>query len=94
MNYVSLTRSVAGVVLLSPGLNYGGLSTDKAVTHLNKTAALLVASPADPYAYQSCQRLVQLNPTLVFWSDVKAGHGVQMFDEKLLGRIFNWMEKQ
>jgi hypothetical protein len=33
-------------------------------------------------------------PALTFWTDVKAGHGVQMLDDQLLPRIIDWLGKK
>jgi acetyl esterase/lipase len=89
LKYHVLTSNGAAVMLLSPGLDYQGLTTDDLIKDVT-APVLLVASPADTYAYQSCGRLQQLRPSISFWSDVKPGHGVQMFDDKLLRRLIDW----
>lgn len=89
--YVELTRSVPAVLLLSPGLDYQGLKPEKGAARLS-SPVLMVASAADRYAFGSCQRLKTLIPSATFWSDVKAGHGAQMFDEALLRRILAWLD--
>jgi hypothetical protein len=35
--------------------------------------------------------LKKKRPATPVWSDVKPGHGVQMFDEKLLARLITWL---
>ncbi len=89
LKYHVLTSNGAGVMLLSPGLNYQGLTTDDLISQVT-APVLLVASPADSYAYQSCEALQHAVPSVAFWSDVKPGHGVQMFDDKLLQRLLDW----
>ena len=89
LKYHVLTSNGAAVMLLSPGLDYQGLTTEDLVKQIT-SPVLLVASPADTYAYQSCGTLQALVPSITFWSDVKPGHGVQMFDEKLLQHLLDW----
>jgi pimeloyl-ACP methyl ester carboxylesterase len=93
LNYASLTNSVSGVILLSPGIDYQGIQTGEAIQRLKKEPVLLVASEADKYAFLSSVRLKNLYPNATFWSDVKPGHGVQMFDDNLLQRIKKWLQK-
>lgn len=89
LKYHVLTSNGAAVMLLSPGLDYQGLTTGDLIVQIT-APVLLVASPADTYAYQSCDTLQRTKPSVEFWSDVKPGHGVQMFDEKLLPRLLKW----
>jgi acetyl esterase/lipase len=89
LKYHVLTSNGAAVILLSPGLDYQGLTTDDLIKQIT-APVLLVASRADAYSYQSCETLQRLVPSVPFWSDVKAGHGVQMFDAALLKRLLDW----
>jgi acetyl esterase/lipase len=89
LKYHVLTSNGAGIVLLSPGLDYQGLTTHDLITQIT-SPVLLVASHTDRYAYQSCEALHRLVPSVAFWSDVKPGHGVQMFDPALLKRLIAW----
>ncbi|MCB4757570.1 MAG: alpha/beta fold hydrolase [Elusimicrobia bacterium] len=93
LNFAALSGGIKGVVLLSPGLNYQGITTDKTIGQV-QNPLLIVACSQDAYAYQSSQILKEKNPDAVIWSDVKPGHGVQMFDERLITRIFQWMKSQ
>lgn len=90
--YASLSTSIQGVILLSPGLEYVAFKTEEPIRKIS-CPVLLIASPADGYAYQSVQKLKQIQPQSALWTDVKPGHGVQMFDEKLLQRIFLWLNQ-
>jgi pimeloyl-ACP methyl ester carboxylesterase len=92
LNYVALTRSARALMLLSPGLNYQEIKTEDVAAKVTSTPILIVASRADRYAFVTCQELVKENPAITFWSDVREGHGVQMFDEKLLNAIMHWLE--
>lgn len=91
LNFASLTRSVRPVLLLSPGQNYQEITSDAAIVNMKNVPVLLVASVTDRYAYLSCQHMKQLVPSVTLWTDVKAGHGVNMFDDKLLRRIMAWL---
>ncbi|MCB4756578.1 MAG: alpha/beta fold hydrolase [Elusimicrobia bacterium] len=93
LNYASLTRSLKAVILLSPGLDYQKITTEGAIQQVGEIPVLIVASPGDKYAYASSVRLKSLSPRATFWSNVKPGHGVQMFDEDLLARIIQWLNQ-
>lgn len=90
LSYASLTHFSGAVVALSPGLDYQGLVTKPFVPRLS-APFLLVASPADQYAHKSIKELAKLNENAELWDDVKAGHGVQMFDENFLSRLVSWL---
>lgn len=91
LTYASLARSIKAVILLSPGINFAGFDTEEPIKHMT-IPVLLVASQPDQYSYESCIRLSKV-ADVPFWSDVKAGHGVQMLDESLQNRLFEWMSK-
>jgi alpha-beta hydrolase superfamily lysophospholipase len=88
--YTALTGHPAKVFLLSPGLDYQKLET-LPIVQKTKAKVLIVTSPADGYAFMSSQKLSQANSAVTLWSDVKPGHGVQMFDEALLNRLCSWL---
>ena len=92
LNYASLTRFLKGAVLLSPGLKYVGIRTDIAIQRKNLCPVLIIASSNDTYALKSSEKLKQLNSKVQLWTDGKAGHGVQMFDDKLIRRLIKWFE--
>ncbi len=91
LNFSALSIPPQGLILLSPGLNYQGILTEKPIQKV-RCPVLIVSSQADLYAYQSSKTLKKLNPKVDFWSDVKPGHGVQMFDENLLKRLMAWLQ--
>jgi len=93
LNYAVLARPPKGLILLSPGLSYQGFLSEGPIQKA-RFPVLIVASEADPYAFSSSRKLAGLNPKVTFWSDVKPGHGVQMFDAYLLPRIFNWLKSK
>lgn len=92
LNFGSLSPSVKEVLLLSPGLVYAGIETEKAASQI-KIPVLIVASPIDKYAFESSQKLKTLIKKSTLITDVQPGHGVQMFEEKLLKRIATWLEE-
>lgn len=94
LRYAALTRFPSRVLLLSPGLDYQGVRTDDVVSTLKPSHVLLIAHPSDIYSFQSCLDLKRKVPALTFWTDVKAGHGVQMLDDQLLPRIIDWLGKK
>lgn len=92
LKYAALTDTGKCVLLLSPGLNYQGLTTLDAIARVKHIPILIVANPSDTYAYQSA---MELTPQMVngkFWSSNKPGHGVQMFDQDLLKRLSAWLD--
>lgn len=93
LKYSALTGVGKGLILLSPGLNYQGLSTTGSISKVS-APVLIVASPADQYAASSSLELKKISKQVLLWLDVKPGHGVQMFDAGLLARIIDWLKKQ
>lgn len=91
LNYVALTRPVSRLLLLSPGSDYQGITLHRPLEKNRRTPVLIVVSEADAYAYESVARLALGDPQMEIWTDVSPGHGVQMFDEKLLGRLVDWI---
>lgn len=94
LNFAVYSPRLRGAVLLSPGLNYQEIKTDQTILKAKNPPTLIVASPADGYAFLSSRQLKQLNPAVTLWSDVKEGHGVGMFDGSLLTRLVQWMKNQ
>jgi pimeloyl-ACP methyl ester carboxylesterase len=93
LNFAALTRSVKGVVLLSPGLDYRSIRTEEAIQKTGKMPVLIVANSKDQYAYASSVQLASISKSATFWSDVKVGHGTQMLDDDLLNRLLQWFDK-
>lgn len=83
-------------VLLSPGLDYRGVTTAGAVTQLGERPLLIVASEEDSYAAESSQELDSLAAgphQLVMLSG--AGHGTRMFGPQpdLVDTILAWLAR-
>jgi pimeloyl-ACP methyl ester carboxylesterase len=87
--------SVDTVVLLSPGLDYRGVTTEDAMAAFGERPALIVASGEDGYAADSSRTLHELavgESELVIYEG--AGHGTNMFGpEPELGTlIIEWLD--
>lgn len=91
----AVTEFCRVVAMLSPGLDYGGVTSQDAVMQLRERPLLLVASQEDSYAAQSAQALVGLagsQSELVLYDG--AGHGTTMLqlESRLAGVILAWLQ--
>ena len=98
LNYCVGDPSLAGVVLLSPGLNYKGISTEESTGEC-KTPVFLAASGEDEYSFQSSQAIFEKlgdKRDSVFEQLQDAGHGTTMLAARpsLAKKIVEWMESQ
>src|SRR5690606_24983819 len=59
VNYAAEHREVTGLVLLTPGFNYGGLTAREALTRLQQPV-LIAASEDDPGAVETALELYDL----------------------------------
>ena len=72
--------NISSVVLLSPGLDYQGVTTEDALADYGNRSLLIVASSEDSYAAESSQALADQSTGLVnFKLYDGAGHGTRMF---------------
>ena len=72
----------AGVILLSPGLDFRGIKTDESVAKLGKARLLMGAAKADQYSFDSMAALDKLAAKAgkkAVTVTAAAGHGVSMF---------------
>ena len=101
--YAAKNEDVPFVILLSPGLNYQGLTTPDLVALYGKRPLAMAAGAGDPGALNTVNVLERMCPdksrVTVFREGPAAGHGVQMFkrsDEKapsdLEKSIVEWIE--
>ncbi|MEM3154909.1 MAG: alpha/beta fold hydrolase [Candidatus Woesearchaeota archaeon] len=89
LNYAANDADVATVVLLSPGLDFRGVST--ANTKFNKPF-LIIASRDDEYSAQSSQQIANNNPYAKLVLFENAGHGTNMFAKRELPSIIlDWL---
>lgn len=59
LRYAAINPDIAAVVALSPGLTYRGVRTDDIISQIH-TPLRLVVSEYDPFAFESCKRLVEI----------------------------------
>jgi pimeloyl-ACP methyl ester carboxylesterase len=85
---------VAGVVALSPGLDYRGVQPEPALPNFGARPVLFVASQDDAYAFDSVRQLVEKTPQGETYFFTRAGHGTQMFgDPALQPLLLDWLTK-
>jgi pimeloyl-ACP methyl ester carboxylesterase len=87
---------VAAVALLSPGLDYRGVTTEEPLAAYGDRPLLLVASEDDPYSADSVRALAETagGATVQMYDD--AGHGTNMFaaETELSALIISWLDEQ
>jgi dienelactone hydrolase len=94
LNACADTSGCVGAVMLSPGLDYRGITTSDAMVRLGVRPTLIVASEGDnnnPADSLTLDGMAQGDHQLVVLSD--AGHGTAMFaaDPSLLDQIVQWI---
>lgn len=95
LNYASQNRQIGAVVLISPGLNYRGMSSVGAITSYRMRPILLIASEEDVYSAFSANELYSLAQGI---KDLKtyrnAGHGNRLLwkEEGAGGMIMEWLK--
>ncbi|MFH1619186.1 MAG: alpha/beta fold hydrolase [bacterium] len=95
---VSLKMEPAGLILLSPGLDYHGISTRSAIKKTGSLPVLISASRHDRYSWQSSAILTHLGGKKITFLEAPEGHGVNMFLGKanlsasVLEKVFSWIK--
>jgi len=95
INYAAQDPDIKGVALLSPGLDYRGVTTTDAVKAYGKRPLFLAASSEDAYAYGSAQELGRMADGRVQLLLLDGqGHGTQMLgkDDGLEEAILTWLQ--
>jgi alpha-beta hydrolase superfamily lysophospholipase len=97
LEYAALApQAVAGVALLSPGLDYHGVKSEPPLAKLSSLSLLLAAGQGDKYSADSVARLAKLHPAakatvLTFATDA---HGTDLFAKTDLRRkLLAWLGK-
>ena len=87
--------NVAGVALLSPGLDYAGVKTENALAEYGDRPLLIVASEEDNYAANSSMTLADLSSQSQLIMYNGAGHGTRMFDAEptLAQTLIDWLNE-
>ncbi|MFH8080931.1 MAG: alpha/beta hydrolase [Candidatus Aenigmatarchaeota archaeon] len=93
LNYAATDEEIKVVVLLSPGLNYRGVTTMEALSNYNRPL-LIVASKEDEPSASSSQKLYEMAMGEKFLKIYEnAGHGTNMFSKTDLNKvIIDWLE--
>ncbi|MFH1011632.1 MAG: alpha/beta fold hydrolase [bacterium] len=95
LRYAAADTAIRSIVLLSPGLEYRGLTTEDAILLYGNRPIFLIASRDDDYSSDSIRKLatVAKGATQQQLFEI-AGHGTFMFDvEPGLGqRILQWLQ--
>lgn len=87
--------AIKTVALLSPGLEYRGVTTDDAIVQYGTRPILIVASEEDSYAAESSKTLAEVaagEVELIMYDG--AGHGTNMFAPQpdLTDSLINWLK--
>lgn len=95
LNYAAKnSKKTAGAVLLSPGLNYRGVSTEQTVLQY-PGALFIAASSEDAYSFESSQKLFDESTSAnkFFEKLENAGHGTTMLLARpaLAEKILEWL---
>ncbi|MBN1646345.1 alpha/beta fold hydrolase [Candidatus Woesearchaeota archaeon] len=88
-NFVSKHEETASAVLLSPGLLYKGIDTEKTIWPGNKSL-LTVVSSGDSYAYHSARELNQKTGKELFVLEGNK-HGTYMLDKSVRQKIIDFL---
>jgi len=94
LNYASQNRQIRAVVLVSPGLNYRGVSSIGAITSYGIRPILLIASEEDVYSAFSATELYSLAEGIKDLRAYKnAGHGNRLLwkEEGTRRLILEWL---
>ncbi len=82
-------------ILLSPGLNYRGITTDNLIKKLSPNQSVLILSSSeDEESFESSKKLHELNPgQTIFWPLENMGHGTHIFekDQSMISRAISWL---
>ena len=102
LRYAALNEDLAGVAVLSPGINYRGLRTDDVILQLGVMPVHIFVSREDAFAYESSKRLIELRKESGIETTDKeltlctgALHGVPMLEgvKNLSQVLLNWCQQ-
>jgi pimeloyl-ACP methyl ester carboxylesterase len=95
LNAAAGDPQIKGAVLLSPGLDYRGVTTEDAVKTLGDRPLLIVASEEDSYAADSSKTLAAQAKAASLLMLSQQGHGTQMLgkDNGLEATILDWLSQ-
>jgi pimeloyl-ACP methyl ester carboxylesterase len=102
INYAAMDPTIKSVVLLSPGINYRGVSTEEAITkYKNNNSVYIAATEGDSEAADSSKILcekINCDGNLKIYSGGSSSHGTNMFSDQSLNPplqdlIISWLAK-
>lgn len=95
LQYVSKEESAPGAFLLSPGINYKGINTEKLIKEVGSDKRLyLVAAKDDEYSALSVEKLSKIRKegtkTALF---LDGGHGTSLFNthKEVVEQLIKWL---
>jgi alpha-beta hydrolase superfamily lysophospholipase len=90
----AIEERVRAVGLLSPGLEYHGVTTLEAMAAYGERPALIVVSQDDPTAAESAEELAQEGQVLTIYP--QGGHGTELLTSQpdLVGLLLGWLDRQ
>ncbi|MCH7959776.1 MAG: alpha/beta fold hydrolase [Candidatus Hydrogenedentes bacterium] len=95
LRYAVRDADIQTVILLSPGLDYRGVTTEEAMQALRRTPVMIMSGDSDRYAATSSATLDTLAPG---YSELRAypgsAHGTDLLDtsDTAVEQIFQWLE--
>ncbi|MBD3271616.1 MAG: alpha/beta fold hydrolase [Elusimicrobia bacterium] len=93
----SRKKNIAGLILLSPGLDYAGVTTEYPMRFCKVKPIFIAAAQGDVYAYTSSQKLVSFKPNKKHITEAYLPtneHGVTMFRSGLDADLFDWLTQK
>jgi pimeloyl-ACP methyl ester carboxylesterase len=93
--YAAAHPKVPALILLSPGINYAGIETEKPFRRYAKRPVFIAASPQDTMAFASVRRLLlqRTDSACRAAEGDGAAHGVKMFqNEAFTRKLLDWIK--
>ncbi len=86
LNYAAENKDVNAIVLLSPGLNYRGIKTDKTIKQFDGNI-LIIVNDGDTGSYEDSKKLSELNNEVVLKVYKGNKHGTNMLNSEVKNLI-------
>lgn len=97
LNNASRRKNIRGLILLSPGLDYAGVTTEYPMRFCRVPAIAIAASPGDVYAYESSKKLVEFknkSKKVSFFEVSGSEHGVNLFKMGFDAELLDWIHQK
>ncbi|MFH1849659.1 MAG: alpha/beta hydrolase [archaeon] len=92
LNYAAEDPTINSVVLLSPGMDYRGISIEEGMLSYSRRL-LVVASESDEYSFSTAEQIMQMSMAdKVFMPLNGSAHGTDMLDGSLMKKIVTWIK--